>query len=274
MLLMDNYKQLYRFVAVRRNIQKTERKKTMGLFDKKYCSICGAQIKLLGNRKLEDGNCCKDCASRLSPWFSERRHSTVESIKEQLAYREENKKEVEQFQVTRTIGEGTKILVDEDQGKFLITASGKWREENPDVLPFSAVTGCETKIDESRYEETTTDKDGKTVSYRPPRFNYSYDFKVTVYVNNPYFDEMQFSINRFSVSEKSQGPLIRHGSEYESYAKSLEEIKEVFSGIHREHRAAAAAAAAPKVPVKCPCCGATTVPDDRGCCEYCGSPVK
>ena len=58
----------------------------MGLFDKKYCDICGAQIKFLGNKKLEDGNCCKECASKLSPWFSERRHSTIESIKEQLAY--------------------------------------------------------------------------------------------------------------------------------------------------------------------------------------------
>ena len=143
----------------------------MGLFDKKYCSICGAQIKMLGNKKLEDGNCCKDCASKLSPWFNERRHSTVESIKEQLAYREANKTEVENFKVTRTIGDAAKILLDENQGKFLVTKALKnWRDENPDVIPFSYVTGCETKIDESRYEEKTTDKDGKSVSYCPPRF--------------------------------------------------------------------------------------------------------
>ena len=28
----------------------------MGLFDAKYCSICGEKISLMGNRKLEDGN--------------------------------------------------------------------------------------------------------------------------------------------------------------------------------------------------------------------------
>ena len=28
----------------------------MGLFDKKYCDICGEKIGLLGNRKLDDGN--------------------------------------------------------------------------------------------------------------------------------------------------------------------------------------------------------------------------
>ena len=58
----------------------------MGLFDKKYCDICGEKIGLLGNRKLEDGNLCKDCAKQLSPWFSDRRRSTVEDIKRQLAY--------------------------------------------------------------------------------------------------------------------------------------------------------------------------------------------
>lgn len=56
----------------------------MGLFDKKNCDICGEKIGLLGNRKLDDGNLCKNCASKLSPWFEERRHSTVEDIKRQL----------------------------------------------------------------------------------------------------------------------------------------------------------------------------------------------
>ena len=59
------------------------------LFDKKICSICGGEIGLLGNRKLEDGNMCKNCAKKLSPWFSDRKKSTVEEIRAQLAYREE-----------------------------------------------------------------------------------------------------------------------------------------------------------------------------------------
>ena len=64
------------------------------LFEKKECAICGGEIGLLGNRKLEDGNCCKNCAAKLSPWFNDRRQSTVEEIKEQLAYREANKEKV------------------------------------------------------------------------------------------------------------------------------------------------------------------------------------
>ena len=38
----------------------------MGLFDKKYCDICGEKIGLLGNRKLDDGNLCKECAKKKS----------------------------------------------------------------------------------------------------------------------------------------------------------------------------------------------------------------
>ena len=56
----------------------------MGLFDKKYCDVCGEKIGLLGNKKLEDANLCKNCASKLSPWFHERRHSTLDEIKAQL----------------------------------------------------------------------------------------------------------------------------------------------------------------------------------------------
>ena len=51
----------------------------MGLFDKKYCDICGEKIGVivLGSRKLEDGLICKHCAAKLSPFFSEKRSSTI-----------------------------------------------------------------------------------------------------------------------------------------------------------------------------------------------------
>ena len=73
------------------------------LFEKKECSICGGEIGLLGNRKLEDGNMCKNCAAKLSPWFSDRRQSTVDEIKEQLDYREANREKVASFRITRTL---------------------------------------------------------------------------------------------------------------------------------------------------------------------------
>lgn len=148
----------------------------MGLFDKKYCDICGDKIGLLGNRKLENGNLCKNCAKKLSPWFSERRKSTVEEIKAQLAYREENQEKVAAFHTTRTLGTDMKVLLDEDAGKFMVTRARNLAEANPDVLDFADVTGCNLDIDESSTELKREDKDGKEVSYNPPRYEYSYDF--------------------------------------------------------------------------------------------------
>lgn len=167
----------------------------MGLFDKKYCDICGEKIGLLGNRKLENGNLCKNCAQKLSPWFSDRRNSTVEEIKAQLDYREENQKKVAAFHTTRTLGADTKVLLDEDAGKFMVTRARNLVEANPDVLDFADVTGCNLDIDESRTELKREDKEGREISYNPPRYEYSYDFYITIFVNNDYFDEIRFKIN-------------------------------------------------------------------------------
>ena len=76
----------------------------MGLFDKKFCDICGEKIGLLGNRKVEDGNICSKCAKKLSPFFTGRKKSTVNEIKDQLAYREDNRKNLESFNPTRSFG--------------------------------------------------------------------------------------------------------------------------------------------------------------------------
>ena len=176
------------------------------LFEKKECAICGGEIGLLGNRKLEDGNMCKNCAKLLSPWFSERRKSTVEQIKEQLAYREENRKKVSAFHITRTFGEYTKVLLDEDAGVFMVTSARNLEEANPDVLSFSDVTGCNLDVDESRSEVMREDNDGKKVSYHPTRYIYRYNFRMTIHVSNPYFDEIQFALNNRSVEMESQEP--------------------------------------------------------------------
>jgi len=179
----------------------------MGLFDKKTCDFCGAKIGLLGNKKLEDGNMCKDCAAKLSPWFSERRQSTKEEIAEQLAYREENRKAAAAFHQTRCIGKYTRLLIDEDAKKFMVTSSSKISEANPDVLDFGQVTGCNLEIDENRHELMTKDPEGKSVRYDPPRYEYSYAFSVEAFVNHPYFDRMRWSISNGHV-KTGETPIV------------------------------------------------------------------
>ena len=70
----------------------------MGLFDrfkKQDCEICGKEVGMFGYKKLKDGEICKDCVKLLSPWFEDRKESTVAQIKAQIAYRERNAKEHE-----------------------------------------------------------------------------------------------------------------------------------------------------------------------------------
>ena len=238
----------------------------MGLFDKKYCDICGEKIGLLGNRKLENGNLCKNCAKKLSPWFSDRRNSTVEEIKAQLAYREENQGKVAAFHTTRTLGTDTKVLFDEDAGKFMVTRTRNLVEANPDVLDFADVTGCNLDIDERRSELKREDKDGNKISYNPPRYEYSYDFNMTIHVNSPWFSEIRFQINDDEISQ-------RGGAAYREAQTKADEIKELLTRVRDAEREAVLEAKAPRQSVVCPFCHATTMPDANGCCEYCGSPV-
>lgn len=205
----------------------------------------------------------------LSPWFSDRRGSTVEEIRAQLAYRAENQEKVAAFHTTRTLGADTKVLLDEDAGKFMVTRARNLAEANPDVLDFADVTGCNLDIDESSTELKRKDNDGKEVSYNPPRYEYSYDFYITIFVNNPYFDEMRFQINSSSV-DITPPPGTRPGMtsrynpetnvEYRNCKKLGEEIRQVLTQVRRDVREKIEQAAAPKAAVTCPCCGATTTP--------------
>ena len=167
----------------------------MGIFDKKICDVCGKEIKLLGNRKLNDGNLCKECAGKLSPWFSDRRSSTVSEIKDQLAYRADNEKKLAEFNPTVTLGtESTKIYLDEKLAAFIVSRTSKWQGMNPDLISLSQVNDCVINIDEEREEEFQEDEDGNEVSYNPPKFNYEYDFEVALSIDSPYFPEIEFDL--------------------------------------------------------------------------------
>ena len=179
----------------------------MGFFDKKYCDICGEKIGLLGNRKLEDGNLCKECAKKLSPWFEERRHSTVDDIKRQLEYRKQNETKVQNFHITRQIKTKTyNVYIDDTQGNFTIAHSLDIRE-NPDILPLSAIVQCRLDVQQDQIEETYT-KDGKTVSYQPPVYKYEYNYSMKIQVRSPWFDDMNFRLHNFAIEQEKRAEVM------------------------------------------------------------------
>ena len=264
----------------------------------------------MGNQKLEDGNLCKDCAKQLSPWFSDRRRSTVEDIKRQLAYREENRGRASQFRTTRSYGEDCKVLLDEEHRWFTVTRARDLADANPDILDYTALTGCRVDIDESRTEQKREGPDGKEVSYNPPRYEYSYDFEVIISVNNPYFDEMKFRLNNSSVYIEPQNTMQRpmmgqmnsvgrmntmaagfdpeSNREYRKYREMGDEIRAALLQVMETARGGGAVQTAPmqqEAPMQqqetfapAPAaagpwtCPACGGQNDGKLCEYCGAP--
>jgi len=171
------------------------------LFEKRQCSICGKEMGLTERKELSGGNLCDDCAEKLSDWFSTeaRKASTPQQIKEQLAYREQNRQAVAQFHATRTIGRNTKVYVDEMNRKFMVSSASNLQDDNPDVIDASAITNVAVDIDESKHELRTKDEEGRSVSYNPPRYDFSYDFYVNIDVSHPYCSHRRIKVNSSSV---------------------------------------------------------------------------
>ena len=263
----------------------------MGLFDKKYCDICGEKIGLFGNRKLEDGNMCKHCAKKLSPWFDDRRHSTLEEIKDQLAYREQNLQDLQDFQPTWEVGDSWKVYVDEDAGTFLVTKDkpNQWQEENPDLFNLDEVQECNLDVDETRSELYYTDEDGNDVSYSPRRYEYKYYFKMTIVLDHPFVDEIKFNLNdwealRIEYSDRSffgTGTFNpERDSEYRHYMDMADEIINMLTEEYEEEEEEEAQEVFEDENgksfrvVTCPYCGAKSRMTYNGRCENCGGNLE
>ncbi len=153
----------------------------MGLFDTKYCTICGNKVGLLGTTKLDDGHLCKECTAKLSPYISHR-HLTADSVRKHLSYREANEKELAALNITASYGDSQKIWIDEAKRRFVISRRSDFSKTNPDIFSFDDVVSIEKVLTEKEEEQFTKDSEGKSVSYDPPKFKYTtgYDIKMTV----------------------------------------------------------------------------------------------
>lgn len=172
------------------------------MFEKKECSICGKESGLLGNRKLEDGNLCKECTSKLSPWYEERRHATVQVIKQHLMYRELNRKTLETIKPLRSFGEYHKIhfiYADGYAQCFMVSKTDDYISENADIIPSVRVKNCYLDVSEHSTELTRLNENKQRVSYDPPRFEYRYDFYVVLEVSLDFCDDIRFKLNKHPV---------------------------------------------------------------------------
>ena len=215
---------------------------------------------------LKTATCAKSAPRSSPPSSASAGARRSNRFREQLDYREANKDRVAGFNTTRTLGGDTKVLLDEDAQCFIVTSSSRWRDANPDVMDFSQVTGCDSEVRETRTEIYRENSEGHRESYDPPRYDIDYDVYLTIHVNSPYFDEITFKVNDSRIEE-------RYSVEFREAERQANEIREALTSLRETVRENVAAAKAPKVAVTCPFCGATTMPDANGRCEFCGGAI-
>ena len=187
----------------------------MGLFDrfkKQDCEICGKEVGMFGYKKLKDGEICKDCVKLLSPWFEDRKESTVAQIKEQIAYRERNAKEHENFTISRKIGDEEYFMYIEEVGgaptRFFVTSRSDYKAENPDIISFKDVVSCVTDIQVRDEEIKQKNAEGQMVSCTPRRYKHHHDFYIKMEIrNNPYFNNIKFRINGSCITLETVGDI-------------------------------------------------------------------
>lgn len=265
------------------------------ILDTKYCAICNEQINLLGMKMLSDGICCKACASKLSPFFTERRKSSVQEIAEQLKCREANRNMVSEFHATRVLGTKMKVYIDEDHDRFIVTASKNYTQENPDVIDCSLITSCIIDIQEEIEEIKFKDSHGNIKSFTPKSYAHSYNFYIELNVNIPYINTIRFKLNdqpidndqetlieikgglgtmiadTFGVTRSNNGissnaEQVKASIQYQKYNQCAQDIYQTLmqhrlsARHHYEKR---------KHMVICPWCGTSVEYGSQGICDRC-----
>ena len=111
----------------------------MGLFDKKYCDICGEKVNMLTQKKLSDGLLCSDCKHKLGAFTSGWKQRTVQDVKNHFEQREQNKQKYQQFNCTATAGGRNNALqADFNHRQFIFAIDNRdFKSGNPQVFDFS-----------------------------------------------------------------------------------------------------------------------------------------
>lgn len=111
----------------------------MGLFEKKYCNICGDKVNMLTQQKLSDGYLCSDCKHKLGSFTSGWKQRTVDDVKRHLELREQNKQKYQQFNCSATAGgSNSSIQVDFNNRWFFFAINNRdYKSGNPQIFDFS-----------------------------------------------------------------------------------------------------------------------------------------
>lgn len=180
----------------------------MGLFSKN-CAICGGSGGALSSKKIADGHICSNCISKLSPWFDDYKKSSSEDIRRQMACREENRRLLDDFEVTKAWGikkyaDAMQFVYDAGKRQFVVCEgpadkTEDFADRNPDIISFDQVRDVWLEVDEywtegngefetKPFNQNLTQDQYKEVYWR-------YDFYLGITTDHPYATEIRYKMN-------------------------------------------------------------------------------
>lgn len=162
-------------------------------FEKKNCDVCGRPIDHFTNTKIRDGNCCKACISRLSPWFTNYKSANVKSIKDQITYRAQMQNNSHNFYPSVEFQCSCILQIDENNSQFVLKRT--YHDQNLDYINCKDITNCDIDIKEHREEIKFMDSNDEIRSFTPSYYAYSYDIFIEIYTNIFYIPFIRFKVN-------------------------------------------------------------------------------
>lgn len=118
--------------------------------------------------------------------------------------------------------------MDRAVGKFIVTTATNWRDDNPDLISFSQVTGVDTDIHENKKEIYYKDDEDRSKSYNPRRYEYDYEFNVTILVDSPWFDKIELELSSGNCPDNP------HTNLYRQYEDQMHTLYDILIGSQRQ----------------------------------------
>lgn len=191
----------------------------MGLFDKKYCDICGEKVNMLTQQKLADGYLCSDCKHKLGSFTSGWKQRSVQDVKTHLELREQNKQKYQQFCCSATAGgRNSSIQVDFNNRWFIFAIDNRdYKSGNPQVFEFSQLQ--DFWIEQEFRTLSDSDHDGipdKMDNYDNRQMNNSNGFGSMINGINNMMNGMNNMQNSMLNVPLSAQPFVRNSGSYSS----------------------------------------------------------
>lgn len=194
----------------------------MGLFDKKFCDICGDKINMLTQQKLNDGLLCSDCKHKLGSFTDSWKSRSVEDVKKHLELREQNKQKYQQFSCMATAGgRNSTLQVDFNNRWFIFAVDNRdYKSGNPQVFDFSQLQDFWIELD----YRSMSDSDGDGIP--DSRDNFDNGPQMNRGGFGSFMNNMNMQNSMVNVPLSAQ-PFIRNSSSASFSSTTVKEVSAV-----------------------------------------------